>query len=407
MRSWPPGREKTTLQQSIYRHDTYVIYSLRTLISFFHLSSLTTSCIPSQISSFILHPKMTSSIPKTMKAWQFSQTVGGLERNLTLNSSAALPSNAASLAADQTLVKVIAATINPVDYKFPEIPLVGRLVVGKPASPGIDYAGRVVATGPNSRKVSTQDLKAGQLVFGRLDSPTKFGTIAEYTIVPRQGCVPIPDGVSPQDAACVGTAGLTAYQSIVPFINSGQRIFINGGSGGTGVFGIQIAKAKGCSVVTSCSTPNVDLCKSLGADQVIDYKKQDLAAELTRLGKFDLVVDNVGQPSNLFWQAHSFLKAGAQWEQVGAGFSVSDMRELMSRMFWPRLLGGGNTKFQFIGVTSNYEDYKQIGQWMQEGKVKAITDEVYGMEDKGPVKAFERLRTGRAKGKVVVRVADE
>jgi len=349
---------------------------------------------------------MTSSIPSTMKAWQFSQTAGGLERNLKLNSSAALPTNGTSLPADKTLVQVITATLNPVDYKMAEIPLIGRLLIGKPATPGLDYAGRVIATGPNSKKISSQDLKQGQLVFGRLDKPTKFGTLAEYTVAPRAGCVPIPEGVSPDDAACVGTAGLTAYQSIVPNVESGQHIFINGGSGGTGIFGIQIAKAKGCFVVTSCSTPNVELCKKMGADEVIDYRKQDLAAELTRLGKFDLVVDNVGKPLGLFWQAHKFMKEEAKWVQVGAGFSLSDIRELMSRTMWPKLLGGGETRFEFIHVANNYEQYEQIGQWMQEGKVKAITDEAFEMEDKGPIKAFERVKTGRAKGKVVVRVTE-
>jgi len=349
---------------------------------------------------------MTSSIPKTMKAWQYSQTAGGLERNLKLNSSAALPSNATSLPADCILVQVITATLNPVDYKLSENPLLGRLLIGKPASPGQDYAGRVVATGPNSGKVSTQDLKPGQLVFGRLKPPFKFGGLAEYIVATRSGCVPIPDGVSPDDAACVGTAGLTAYQCIVPNVKSGQRIFINGGSGGTGTFGIQIAKTKGCSVVTSCSTPNVELCKKLGADEVIDYKKQDLVAELTRLGKFNLVVDNVGKPVELFWQAHQFLKEDAKWVQVAAGFGLSDIRSLTSRMMWPRFLGGGKTKFEFLGVANNYDQAMQIVRWMQEGKVKAITDEVFGMEDKGPIRAYEKLKTGHAKGKVVVRVAE-
>lgn len=350
---------------------------------------------------------MTSSIPNTMKAWQYSLTAGGLQRNLKLNTSAALPSNAISLPADKTLVQVITATLNPVDYKLAEIPLVGRLLTGQPACPGIDYAGRVVATGSNSKKVSTQDLNPGQLVFGRLEPPAKFGTLAEYIVASRAGCVPIPEGVSPDDAACIGTAGQTAYQCIVPNVEPGQRIFINGGSGGTGSFGIQFAKAKGCSVVTSCSTANVELCKNLGADEVVDYKKQDLVAELTRLGKFDLVVDNVGKPVDLFWQAHHFLKEGAKWVQVGAGFGLGDIWALMSRKMWPKFLGGGATEFEFLRVANNYDQAKQIGQWMQEGKVKAVTDEVFGMEDKGPIKAFERLKTGRAKGKVVVRIAQQ
>ena len=349
---------------------------------------------------------MPPSIPTTMKAWQFSQTTGGIEKNLKLNNSASLPPKANSLAADQVLVKVLSASLNPVDQKFAEVPVLGSLIIKKPSSPAIDFAGRVVASGPNSKKVSTEDLKPDQLVFGRLESPTQFGTLAEYTIVPRSGCVPLTEGVSVDDAACIGTAALTAYQCIVPNIKSGDRVFINGGSGGVGSFGIQIAKVKGCYVVTSCSGVNVELCKSLGADEVIDYKSKDVVAELKKLPKFDLVVDNVGTPSQMYWQAHNFTKAGTKYVQVGGGLSLGEIYELLSRMMWPGILGGGQRPFEFLGLANNYDQFQEIAGWMAEGKVKALIDEVYGMEDKGPVKAFERLRTGRAKGKIVVRVAE-
>ena len=349
---------------------------------------------------------MAPSIPTTMKAWQFSQTTGGIEKNLKLNNSASLPPKANSLAADQVLVKVLSASLNPVDHKFAETPVLGSLIIKKPSSPAIDFAGRVVASGPNSKKVSTEDLKSDQLVFGRLESPTQFGTLAEYTIVPRSGCVPLTEGVSVDDAACIGTAALTAYQCIVPNIKSGDRVFINGGSGGVGSFGIQIAKVKGCYVVTSCSGVNVELCKSLGADEVIDYKSKDVVAELKKLPKLDLVVDNVGTPSQMYWQAHNFTKAGTKYVQVGGGLSLGEIYELLSRMMWPRFLGGGQRPFEFLGLANNYDQFQEIAGWMAQGKVKALIDEVYGMEDKGPVKAFERLRTGRAKGKIVVRVAE-
>ena len=341
-----------------------------------------------------------------MKAWQFSQTAGGLEKNLKLNNAAPLPPKAQSLAADQILVQVLSAAINPIDYKLAEIPVLGGLVIKKPSSPGLDYAGRVVAAGPNSKKVSTEDLKPGQLVFGKLDGPTQYGTIAGYTIVPREGCVPLPEGLGPDDAASIGTAALTAYQCIVPHIKSGDRVFINGGSGGVGSFGIQIAKVKGCHVTTSCSGANVDLCKSLGADQVIDYKSKDVVAELKSMPKFDLVVDNVGTPSELYWQAHNFTNAKTRYVQAGAGLSFGDIYSLLSRMMWPGLLGGGQRPFEFLALANNQAHFRDIVGWMAQGKVKALIDEVYGMEDKGPVRAFERLKTGRAKGKIVVRVAE-
>ena len=341
-----------------------------------------------------------------MKAWLFSQTAGGLEKNLKLNNAAPLPPKAKSLAADQVLVQVLSAAINPIDYKLAEVPVLGGLVIKKPSSPGLDYAGRVVAAGPNSKKVSTEDLKPGQLVFGKLDGPTQYGTIAEYAIMPRTGCVPLPEGLSLDEAACIGTAALTAYQCIVPHIKSGDRVFINGGSGGVGSFGIQIAKVKGCHVTTSCSGANVELCKSLGADQVVDYKSKDVVAELKKMPKFNLVVDNVGTPSELYWEAHNFTNAKTRYVQAGAGMSFGDIYSLLSRMVWPGFLGGGKRPFEFLALANNAEHFREIVGWMAQGKVKALIDEVYGMEDKGPIRAFERLKTGRAKGKIVVRVAE-
>ena len=341
-----------------------------------------------------------------MRSWQYSKTAGGLEKHLKLNNAAPLPPKANSLGPDQVLVQVLSSTLNPIDHKLPELPIVGGLVFKKPASPALDFAGRVVATGPNSKKISSDELKPGQLVFGKLDGPGQYGTLAEYTIASRAGCVPQPQGLNSDDAACIGVAALTAYQCLVPNIKSGDRVFINGGSGGVGSFGIQFAKVKGCYVVTSCSSANVDLCKSLGADSVIDYKTSNVVAELKKLPPFDLVVDNVGTPHELYWQAHTFTKPGAKYVQVGAGFSPGAMYQLMSRMMWPGFLGGKKRPFQFLGAQSNVAHYKEIAGWMAEGKVKALIDQVYGMDDKGPVRAFEKLKTGRAKGKIVVRIAE-
>lgn len=350
---------------------------------------------------------MAPSIPTTMKAWQFSEYSGGIEKNLKLNNTAPLPPSANSLGADQVLVQVLSSSLNPVDHKFAETPVVGGLMIKKPATPAVDFSGRVVATGPNSKKISSEDLKPGQLVFGKVDGPAQYGTLAEYTIASRAGCVPLPEGVNPDDAACIGVAALTAYQCIVPHVKSGDRVFINGGSGGVGSFGIQIAKLKGCYVATSCSGVNVDLCKSLGADYVIDYRSKNVVAELKKLPKFDLVADNVGTPDELYWQAHNFMNEGTKYVQVGGGVSLGAIYSLLCRMMWPGFLGGGKRSFQFLGAANNYEHFKEIAGWMAEGKVKAQIDEVFGMEDKGPIRAFEKLKTGRAKGKLVVRVAEQ
>jgi NADPH:quinone reductase-like Zn-dependent oxidoreductase len=121
-------------------------------------------------------------------------------------------------------------------------------------------------------------------------------------------CIPLPEGVNPDDAATIGIAGETAYRSIVPNVQTGDRVFINGGSSGTGTFGIQIAKLLGCHVTVSCSTSAIELCKELGADEVFDYTKTDLIAELIESGKtepFDLLIASVSQSHgqvHLDWQ---------------------------------------------------------------------------------------------------------
>ncbi|EXJ89501.1 hypothetical protein A1O3_02568 [Capronia epimyces CBS 606.96] len=348
-------------------------------------------------------------VPSTMRAWQYTQTHGGLERNLTLNTAAALPPHdAKTLGQDRVLVQILATSLNPVDYKFAELPVVGRLMIKKPASPGLDFAGRVAAPGGGELATST-------LVFGRLDAPGQFGTLAEYTVARKQALAVLPEGVSAQDAACVGTAGLTAYQCIIPNVTRGQgtRVFINGGSGGTGVWGIQIAKAVGCYVVTSCSGRNVELCKSLGADEVLDYTSEDIVEVLRKKalstseanqGRFDLIVDNVGSHDTLYQHCHEFTTPEAKYVQVGMEVSWQAVLKLVSRSVWPGFLGGGKRRYQFLAVSGDATQLEEIGKWMHEGKVKAVSDEVFRMDD--APKAFEKLKTNHARGKIVVAVSE-
>lgn len=331
----------------------------------------------------------------TMKAWHFSATSGGLEKHLSLNDAAKTPP--AKIPSEHVLVEVISMSLNPVDYKFPELPVLGWLAITKPASPGIDYCGRVVSPG------SGVDLQRGQIVFGRLSAPTQFGTLGQYIVAPKAGAAPLPEGIDPDQAAAVGTAGLTAYQCIIPNMRQDDRVFINGGSGGTGTFGIQIAKAIGCHVTTTCSTTNVQLCKDLGADEVIDYRTTNVAQLLKTKGPaFSLAVDNVGTPPDLYKAADQYLKEGAKYLQVGVAVSLGGMLSIISRMFKPPILGGGKRSFEFVRVANKLEDFAQIGEWMKAGKVKAVIDSVFELQD-GP-KAYEKLKEGRARGKIVVHV---
>ena len=335
-----------------------------------------------------------------MKAWQYTTLGGKLEESLALKASAPAP-NKSSLSKDQILIEVMTASINPVDYKLPESGLLGKLSIKTPASPGLDFCGRVVA-----KHASNIALKEGQLVFGALGKASKFGTLGQFTIISSSECTLLPLGVGKDEAAGAGTAALTAYQSLLPdVVKPGSNVFINGGSGGVGTFGIQFAKALGAQVTTTCSTANVGLCKGLGADEVLDYKKADVVSELKKKGQvFDLVVDNVGNPA-LYENSEAFLKPTGTFVQVSIQLSFVAMGTMIRRMLQPAFLGGSRRRFHFVRVQSRNEDYVQIGKWLAEGKAKTIIDQVFKWED--APKAFEMLRTGRTRGKIIVHVTEK
>ncbi|OCL11073.1 GroES-like protein [Glonium stellatum] len=332
---------------------------------------------------------------QTMKAWLYNTTTGGLEKNLYLPTLAPKPQ---LISPNQILVEVISMGLNPTDYKIPELGLVAKAVIPTPASPGLDFCGRVAATGN-----TVDSLRIGELVWGRLDGPTRHGTLGQFVIASATGCVPLPDGVDPDQAAGLASAGITAYQSIVPNVKKGDRVFINGGSGGTGIFGIQIAKIKGCHVTTTCSAANMELCKSLGADEVIDYTSVDVCQALKEKGEvFGLAVDNVGAPADLYKASSSFLLPLGKFVQVGAEVSWGATATVMSNFMVPSFLGGGKRKYEFISVKNKYEDLNELATWLKEGKLKSVIDSAFEFED--APKAFEKLKKGRAKGKIVVHV---
>ncbi|RYP09479.1 hypothetical protein DL764_001258 [Monosporascus ibericus] len=339
--------------------------------------------------------------PESMRAWLYSSVQNGLENSLTLSDAAPQPPFPTSPnAKDEVLVKVQYAALNPADYKLAEMGLARRALVTVPASPGLDFAGTVVES-------RVEGCAPGDRVFGRL-APGRFGALGEYVVATRAGLTRVPEGVGLDQAGAVGTAGLTAYQCIAPNVRPGDRVFVNGGSGGTGTFGIQVAKALGCSVVASCSAANADLCKALGADEVIDYRTQDvcevLRARARDGGEFALVVDNVGSPHSLYKAADDFLSPGGKFFQVGSGVTLGDVRSIASRALLPSFLGGGRRKFQCLVTQNKQEDLARMAEWMAEGKVKAVVDETFAYKD--VPEAYRKLKTGHARGKIVVKVSE-
>jgi NADPH:quinone reductase-like Zn-dependent oxidoreductase len=333
-------------------------------------------------------------IPETMRRWQYTSTKGSLESNLTLDVVPMLQPQA-----NQYLVRIIAAAINPVDYRLAEVQLLHRLFFPNPASPGDDFAGYIVKAAPGS------SLKPGQLVFGAVG--TNFmcgGAMSEYGVVDAKAITTIPAGISTTDAAGITIAGITAYQSILPYSKPGSRVFINGGSGGVGTFGIQIAKIAGRHVTVSCSTANVKLCESLGAEEVIDYKKQNVLQTLKLSSKkYDLVVDLVGNDENLYWKAHEYTSSEAKFVTVAVSHRLSFLRFVTKANLLPSFLGGAKRQHILVFGKTSAEDLKQIAEWMAEGKIKPVTNSKFDFEDLK--QAYERAKTGRAKGKIIINVA--
>lgn len=304
---------------------------------------------------------------------------------------------------------MLAASLNPADDYLTQLGVVSRLIAPLPATPGQDFCGRVVATG-----AAVDSFAIGDLVFGKL-MPQQHGALGEFVCTKAEGIarVWVPgDGVfvtaeMEEAAAAVGTAGLTAYQAIVPFVQEGkrgQRVFVHGGAGGVGTFAVQIAKVMGCHVTVSAVAEKHDKCREIGADECVDYKSVNVIEYLKGVGQvFDLVVDNVGEPAEMYREADAFLKDDGRFVQVGARPSVASAWSLASRLLTPGFLGGGRRRYSLISTKLSQDELVRIGEWMKEGKVKAVVDSVFEYED--VPKAFERLKSGDVVGKVVVRVS--
>ncbi|KAF2463084.1 NAD(P)-binding protein [Lindgomyces ingoldianus] len=329
-----------------------------------------------------------------MKAWQFKSAAGGLEKNLYLSAGGVQKPKPKD---NEVLVEVYSMALNPADYKVPELGLIAKTMVPSPSIPGMDFCGRIVEVGSKVENLHVDEMVFGAMQPGNLGR----GSLGQFIAVSKDMCAVMPVGMLANDFAAIGCAGATAYQSIQPKVKEGDKIFINGGSGGTGTWGIQIAKALGCHVTTSCSTANVELCRSLGADEVLDYKTVDIVEELEGKGQvFSLVIDNVGSPSNLYKVSHKFLLPNGRFVQVGVGMSFGSFPQLVSNMIRPGFLGGGKRKYEMLMVKPKAEEFERMATWMKEGKIKAVIDTVFEFDD--APKAFEKLKTGRAKGKIIV-----
>ena len=299
---------------------------------------------------------------------------------------------------DQLLVRVRAASVNPYDWHFVEgTPKIMRAMgVGlrkpKDTRLGVDFAGTVEAVGKN-----VTQFKPGDEVFGG-----RGGAFAEYVCPRANRAVALkPANVTFEQAASVNIAGITALQAIRDKgkVQAGQKVLINGASGGVGTFAVQLAKSFGAGVTGVCSTRNVDLVKSLGADHVIDYTKEDFAKGAER---YDAILDNV--PNHSLSECRRVLNPNGKYVLIGGG-GPNDSRWIgpFGRIIKTMVLSPFiNQKMGMMMADANHDDLTILADMMQSGKLKPVIDRTYKLSEVPAAIAY--LEEGHARGKVIITV---
>jgi len=299
---------------------------------------------------------------------------------------------------DQILVKVHAASVNPLDWHFIEgTPKIMRaLGVGlrkpKDTRLGVDFAGTVEAVGKN-----VTQFKPGDEVFGGRD-----GAFAEYVCPRADRAVTLkPANISFEQAASINIAGITALQAVRDKgkVQPGQKVLINGASGGVGTFAVQIAKSFGADVTGVCSTRNLDMVRSLGADHVIDYTKEDFAKGDQR---YDVILDNV--PNHSLSECRRVLNPQGKYVMIGGG-GPNDNRWIgpFGRLIQALVVSPFvSQKMGMMMAELKKSDLAILGDMMQSGKVKPVIDRTYKLSELPAAIAY--LEEGHARGKVVITV---
>jgi NADPH:quinone reductase-like Zn-dependent oxidoreductase len=290
------------------------------------------------------------------------------------------------------LVRVQAASLNRVDwYTLTGTPYLGRVQMGlgrpKSRSLSTDFAGTVEAVGEDVTHFQPRDA-----VFGRSEA------FAEYVCIAEDGALaPKPAGVPFEEAACVGVAGVTALQGLRDHgqVRPGHEVLVNGASGGVGTFAVQIAKALGAEVTAVCSTGNVELQRSIGADHVVDYARDDFTRSDRR---YDLMIDVAG--SRPWRECKRVLKREATIVLIG-GPTTNRLLGPLTHMITVKIGAAGRSqKAVFFIAKLNGPDLAALGELVDSGKVTPVIDRRYELSEIRD--AFRYLGEGHARGKIVV-----
>jgi len=305
---------------------------------------------------------------------------------------------------DEVLVQVHAAGVNLLDTKIKSGEFKLILPYRLPLILGHDVAGVVVRVGPLVKR-----FKPGDEVYSRPDD-FRIGAFAERIAIKEDSLAIKPNALTMEEAASIPLVGLTAWQALIEKaqIKKGQKVFIQAGSGGVGTFAIQLAKHLGAFVATTTSTANVDWVKGLGADIVIDYKKDDFE---NILHGYDVVLNS--QDGKTLEKSLSVLKPGGKLisisgppdpafaEEIGTPWFVKQIMRLLSAGI-RRKAKHHKVSFSFLFMKANGSQLREITTLIDSGAIRPVVDRVFPFES--TPEAMNYVETGRAKGKVVVKM---
>jgi len=318
---------------------------------------------------------------------------GTLKDGLSLNETAKPSINTTDI-----LIEIKAAGLNPIDYRMVSGALKDLVPLNLPSTIGFDVSGVVVEKG-----TAVTDFAIGDAVYARVPQ-SQMGTVADYVAVDHTVVSKKPENISFEEAASLPLIGLTSIQALERVgLKQDDRILIHAGSGGVGSFAIQYAKAKGAYVYTTTSTKNVEWVKALGADRVIDYKKEDYKTIASGL---DLVFDTLGGEYTL--DAFGIIKMGGKITSI-AGIPDEETAAMMGMQGYKlpenfsKLIDEKSANYKLTWMQPNRAQLDEISAMVLEGKIKPVIDKVYPFED--AIEAYLYLSTGRARGKVVIKMS--
>lgn len=304
----------------------------------------------------------------------------------------------------EVLAEIHAASINPIDFKIRDGKVKLLIQYKMPLILGNDFSGVVVKVG---EKVTR--FKVGDEIYAR-PRKSKIGTFAEYISIHEDDIALKPKNLSFEEAASIPLVGLTSYQALhdIMQLQKGQKILIHAGSGGVGTFAIQLAKAMGATVATTASEAGADLVTSLGADKVINYKKENFEAILKN---YDAVFDTLG--GKTLEKSFEIIKEGGKIVSVSGRPNARFAKEYGAGFFKTLLFSAASHKltalekkhhaqYSFLFMKPSGEQLRIIADLIESGKIKPIIDRTFSFEE--AQKAMEYAESGRAKGKIIVKM---